>query len=773
MASLMPNARQQFFNSSTNTPIANGYLYTYAAGTTTPKATYTSAAATVQNANPIRLDARGEATVFWDGAYYIELHDANDVLIYSQDYYTDPGNAVTTLSTNLAATTGANLIGFKYSGASARATTVGARLSDLVVTARSYGAIGDGNTHPLSGYFSTLAAAQAVYPNALALTDEIDGIAIQAALNDGYIVDLCYGVYRTTYEIVPGDNTGIIGRNGFWKRRTGYTYSTSQNSVVKYVGASGSNTCVIRASKKAVGTFGTDFTTPGTDDLVCCTLKDFHVDANSLADYACYFYRCGNSGSMVDGVTAEKAVKDNHLMLGIFAAFWGTIGGFEAGGRGIVVANDVFSWSSSSSSEWNCYNFCANFISANNGTDHTFVEYTAFVTDTAADEYDCGIYIGAGRGSEFRVDSEANYGRSIIVAGNSSGGGPLNINIGYLESNGAGPKVKAYGRFSNGISLRRGFMFPVTQALTTKPETIKIYPNSSNDGPGFDGEWLTLDGLIGESGYVSFNVNSNTYKFKVQNSSGAIKYPTTRPLLSGVVGKGYFKADSTLSDIRYIKLNPIIDSFYGDASTKDFKLTYPPSASTTYTVYQDGVRKTITTDYAPKTFTVTIASPGVVSYTAHPFSNNDPVILETTGALPTGLTQHTVYYVVNKTADTFQLSATSGGAAINTSGSQSGTHAIVNVVSFVSAPSSGSVIVVAYSNMTLSRVSAGTYQITFNVAEPDVEYSVIPGTVQNDGQMTVAAQSKTVNGFQIVTTLVTSPTVPADFGDFVDFAVVR
>lgn len=78
--------------------------------------------------------------------------------------------------------------------------------------------------------------------------------------------------------------------------------------------------------------------------------------------------------------------------------------------------------------------------------------------------------------------------------------------------------------------------------------------------------------------------------------------------------------------------------------------------------------------YNSSTVTITIASPGVVSWTAHGMSNGTAVKLSTTGALPTGLTAGTTYYVVNAATNTFQLSATRGGTAINTSGTQSGTH---------------------------------------------------------------------------------------------------
>lgn len=81
---------------------------------------------------------------------------------------------------------------------------------------------------------------------------------------------------------------------------------------------------------------------------------------------------------------------------------------------------------------------------------------------------------------------------------------------------------------------------------------------------------------------------------------------------------------------------------------------------------------------AGEVFTVTIASPGVVSLTDHGLSVGDAFLAETTGALPTGMVIDTLYYVITAGfgANAFQFSATAGGAAINTSGSQSGTHTL-------------------------------------------------------------------------------------------------
>lgn len=77
------------------------------------------------------------------------------------------------------------------------------------------------------------------------------------------------------------------------------------------------------------------------------------------------------------------------------------------------------------------------------------------------------------------------------------------------------------------------------------------------------------------------------------------------------------------------------------------------------------------------TVTVTIAAPGVFTWTGHPLELYDPVRFSTTGALPTGITAGTVYYVQSVTTNTFTVSATAGGAAITTTGTQSGTHTCV------------------------------------------------------------------------------------------------
>lgn len=76
------------------------------------------------------------------------------------------------------------------------------------------------------------------------------------------------------------------------------------------------------------------------------------------------------------------------------------------------------------------------------------------------------------------------------------------------------------------------------------------------------------------------------------------------------------------------------------------------------------------------TITVIIATPGVVSWASHGMNIGDTFRVTTTGALPTGMVATQYYYIIATgfTTDSFRFSLTSGGAAVNTSGSQSGTH---------------------------------------------------------------------------------------------------
>ena len=80
----------------------------------------------------------------------------------------------------------------------------------------------------------------------------------------------------------------------------------------------------------------------------------------------------------------------------------------------------------------------------------------------------------------------------------------------------------------------------------------------------------------------------------------------------------------------------------------------------------------------PNPVTITIATPGVFTLGSGGLTDTMAIILLTSGALPTGLTSGTVYYVGGASGSTFRLATTYAnaiaGTYITTSGTQSGTH---------------------------------------------------------------------------------------------------
>lgn len=112
-----------------------------------------------------------------------------------------------------------------------------------------------------------------------------------------------------------------------------------------------------------------------------------------------------------------------------------------------------------------------------------------------------------------------------------------------------------------------------------------------------------------------------------------------------------------------------------------------------------------------QTFTAN-AGTDFITANSHGLSNGDIVLLTTTSALPGGTTANTVYYVINKTTNTFQISTSVGGAAVNITDAGTGTHTFYN--NFKVPDLRGSTMLgagtktVAYALDSASAVSAAT-----------------------------------------------------------------
>jgi hypothetical protein len=158
MPSLAPLPKFRFFTSGgTGTPVrplVGGKVYFYAAGTTTPKDTYTSSTGLVANTNPVILNSRGEADIWLgDGAYKMVVTDAAGVQqggtvdnIQGMDALRA---LVTALSADLASTSdaakGDALIGVKQPDANTVARTQHDKNAEQAWSFEDFGAKGDGS----------------------------------------------------------------------------------------------------------------------------------------------------------------------------------------------------------------------------------------------------------------------------------------------------------------------------------------------------------------------------------------------------------------------------------------------------------------------------------------------------------------------------------------------------------------------------------------------------------------------------------------------------
>lgn len=135
--SLLGGAGWQFFTDN-GTPLAGGLLYTYLAGTSTAATTYTTSAGNVPNSNPIVLNSAGRVqTEIWltqGVSYKFVLKTSAFITIGTYDNIdgaADPAPFYA-FEAALAASSGSSLVGFIQSGSGAVATTVQAKLRQIV-----------------------------------------------------------------------------------------------------------------------------------------------------------------------------------------------------------------------------------------------------------------------------------------------------------------------------------------------------------------------------------------------------------------------------------------------------------------------------------------------------------------------------------------------------------------------------------------------------------------------------------------------------------------
>ncbi len=179
--------------------ISNGYVYTYAAGTTTPLATYTSYTLGTPLPNPVRTNTAGYAvsgsgaiTGIWTSGtacYHIVIKDSSAVTIADQDHLCNPAQAATTVNTALlayeallASASGSSHIGFLQPQSNAVAETVQAKLRQSI-DVKDFGAVGDDAHNDTTALNACILAGQ---------------------LTNGHVCGVSAGVYRHSGLTISG-----------------------------------------------------------------------------------------------------------------------------------------------------------------------------------------------------------------------------------------------------------------------------------------------------------------------------------------------------------------------------------------------------------------------------------------------------------------------------------------------------------------------------------------------------------------------------------------
>lgn len=155
----------------------------------------------------------------------------------------------------------------------------------------------------------------------------------------------------------------------------------------------------------------------------------------------------------------------------------------------------------------------------------------------------------------------------------------------------------------------------------------------------------------------------------------------------------------------------------------------------------------ISTRLQSSVVTITIATPGVITWFQgnHGMTGNEAIVFATTGALPTGLTAGTTYYVLAAgiTATTFRVALTPGGTAIDTTGVQSGIHtATVGSLSIEGTYTVSDVDDVDTFSIAISSSAAANATVPMNDGDARLRYHIALGPIAESTGYSVGTYSE-------------------------------
>lgn len=161
------------------------------------------------------------------------------------------------------------------------------------------------------------------------------------------------------------------------------------------------------------------------------------------------------------------------------------------------------------------------------------------------------------------------------------------------------------------------------------------------------------------------NMHRSIYSYGAYNRTKATLY--TSSTTAADTTSGYISGQCKQDVIT-------MPSSFGTGITKAY-LHYAKGINSSACTMVLGIQYTLLT-FRFVNITMTANVNNTLTVTSHGCSNGDFVRFRTTGTLPAPLDTSTNYYVINKATNTFEVSLTSGGSAIDITDTGSGTHTL-------------------------------------------------------------------------------------------------
>lgn len=453
--SLLPEPKQQFLN-DIGAPLFAGQIFTYSAGTLTPKSTYQDQALTIENTNPVVANARGEVVMYGSGSYRLILKDFFGNTIYDRDNIETPNVLSDAFSSSLSASSGSSLVGFIQNGYGAFPTTVQEKLRESV---------------SITDFYANGVSGAKVDPTGI-----IDSTAgIQAALNRKGRIYIPSGKYRISSTLT------IYGGTMFYGAGMGV-------SIFDWHGPTTGN---IMQDSSLINPL---------DVNLNIVLADFEIAGNSYSDnplYAIRMYRVGRAkyiglllhdvgGSLLLWGVSQADTVDIEISGCIFERAFNGDSCQGIGER--VVVRDCYAFSAGDT----CYALLYDTSPITNPT-YLFTSNVVFDNCVAVGEYDqFGIFQGAGRPTQLGF----SFGPFNIA---------VNINVSITN-------CLCEGLYQN-------VWMVVFGKLKLNDNTFKQHSNTTTAGVRLDGIMnATIDGNSFEAGLVGTGGNYGSLLINAQRN---------------------------------------------------------------------------------------------------------------------------------------------------------------------------------------------------------------------------------------------------------------